>query len=115
MICGNVLRTNTISQETHNDIYNNNENETTNNNVVSSKEKRSTIYTTNRAKVKTFSSRNIKVKNLNNNNHNNNNNNDNNNINNVAHTVNINKLNLISSQKRGEIEKDQNYTIFAKF
>ena len=111
MICGNVLRTNTISQETHNDIYNNNnENESTNNNVVSSKEKRSTIYTTNRAKVKTFSSRNIKVKNLNNNNHNNNNNNDNNNINNVAHTVNINKLNLINSQKRGEIEKDQNYS-----
>ena len=108
MICGNVLRTNTISHETNNDIYNNNnENETTNNNVASSKEKRSTFNTTNRAKVKNFSSRNIKVKNLNNNSNNIYNNS--NNFMNIAHTVSINRLNLISSQKRSEIEKDQNY------
>lgn len=96
-ICGKVLYTNNTNHENKNDnnyIYN--DKGAINNNIGLSKEKLSANYTTNIGKINTFSNRNIKVKTFQGNN-------------NMAHIVNINRIGLISSQKRREIEKDPYY------
>ena len=104
-----ILNTNTIkdnsNNETNSDNNTNNninkDNEVINDNTGILKEKKSTSYSTMKGKTKFIPNRNIKVRTFNGNNKDN-----------IGHFVSINKMALITSQKKGEIEKAQNLNYF---